>query len=304
MAIKFDPAALNFGSVSSPAPTATVYPLRNRSIGALLVEAGRLSPADAERIMDAQRERGLRFGEAAIELGLLTSEDIGFALERQFSHATLAVGNTAVSPEVIAAFHAGHSTIEALRQLRTQLLLRWIDSQPEHRCLALVGAEAKAGTSFIAANLAVLFAQLGEKTLLIDANLRDPRQHELFRIGNSTGLTTVLSERASLDACKGIDQLPNLSVMPSGPTPPNPQELLSRPAFSRLVLAASQLFDVVLIDSAPWSAGADAQAIAVRAGASVLVTRQDHTPIRSISGIVASLRDCASPLIGSVVNRY
>ena len=306
MSIKFDPAALDYGhsQIHAPAPSATVFPLRNRSIGALLVEAGRLTPADAERILKAQHERGLRFGEAAIELGLLTHEDIGFALERQFSHATLAVGNTTVAPEVIAAFHAGHVTIEALRQLRTQLLLRWIDAQPERRCLAVVAAEPKAGSSFIAANLAVLFAQLGEKTLLIDANFRNPRQHELFRIGNSTGLATVLSERAGLDVGKGIDQLPNLSVMPSGPTPPNPQELLSRPSFSRLVLAASHLFDVVLIDSPPWSAGADAQAIAVRAGATVLVTRQNHTPIRSISNIVASLRDCASPLIGSVVNQY
>ena len=293
-----DSASLNHGT------SGTIIPLRDRSIGALLIDAGRLTSADADRIARAQRERGLRFGEAAIELGLLTHEDIGYALDRQFSHSTLAIGDASIAPEVMAAFQSGHVTVEALRQLRTQLLLRWIDSEPDRRCLAIVGAESGAGTSFIAANLAVLFAQLGEKTLLIDANFRSPRQHELFRMGNASGLATVLSERAGLDVSQPVAHLPNLTVMPSGPTPPNPQELLSRPAFSRLVLGASHAFDIVLIDCPAWDAGADAQAIAVRAGATVLVTRQDHTSIRTINTIVGALRDCASPLIGSVVNRY
>ena len=170
----------------------TIVPLRDRSIGALLIDAGRLRPEDADRILRAQRERGLRFGEAALELGLLTQEDISYALARQYEHAVLPIGDPSVSESVIAAFRPGHFTVEALRQLRTQVLLRWLDSAPDRKSLSIIGAERRVGRSFMASNLAVLFAQLGESTLLIDADLRDPQQHVLFRLRNEIGLATVL----------------------------------------------------------------------------------------------------------------
>ncbi len=285
-------------------PSGTIVPLRDRSIGALLIDAGRLRPEDADRILRTQRERGLRFGEAAIALGLLTDDDIRFALARQYEHAVLPIGDPSIDAEVLAAFRPGHFTVEALRQLRTQLLLRWLDTTPERRSFALIGAEGEVGRSFMAANLAVLFAQLGESTLLIDADLRAPRQHRLFRLPNEVGVATVLSERAGLDVARVIAPLPKLSVLTAGPTPPNPQELLSRPTFERLIDAARQQYDVVLIDTPPWDDGADAQIIAARAGASILVTRQDRTSIRSISAIVTALRECGAHLVGSVVNQY
>lgn len=282
----------------------TIVPLRDRSIGALLVDAGRLRPEDADRILRVQRERGLRFGEAAIQLGLLTDDDIRFALARQYEHAVLPIGDPSIDAEVLAAFRPGHFTVEALRQLRTQLLLRWLDTTPERRSFALIGAEASVGRSFMAANLAVLFAQLGESTLLIDADLRAPRQHRLFKLPNEVGVATVLSERAGLDVARVVAPLPKLSVLTAGPTPPNPQELLSRPAFARMIDAARQQFDVVLIDTPPWDDGADAQIVAARAGASILITRQDRTSIRSIAAIVTALRECGAHLVGSVVNEY
>lgn len=285
-------------------PTGTIVPLRDRSIGALLIDAGRLRPEDADRILRTQRERGLRFGEAALELGLLTQEDIGYALARQYEHAVLPIGDTSIAPEVIAAFRPGHFTVEALRQLRTQVLLRWLDSAPDRKSLAIVGAETGVGRSFMASNLAVLFAQLGENTLLIDADLRDPQQHKLFRLPNEIGLATVLSERAGIEAAQRVPALQKLTVLAAGPTPPNPQELLSRPSFMRMIEAAREQFDVILIDTPPWDYGADAQIVSARSGASILVTRQDRTSIRSIAGIVAALRDCGTHLVGSVVNEY
>lgn len=284
--------------------SSTIIPLRDRSIGALLIDAGRLRPEDADRILRTQRERGLRFGEAGLELGLLTHEDIGFALARQYEHAVLPIGDTSIAPEVIAAFRPGHFTVEALRQVRTQVLLRWLDSAPDRKSLAIVGAEASVGRSFTASNLAVLFAQLGENTLLIDADLRDPQQHKLFRLPNDIGLATVLSERAGLEASQRVMALQKLTVLAAGPTPPNPQELLSRPAFTRMIEAARDHFDVVLIDTPPWDYGADAQIVSARAGASILITRQDRTSIRSIANIVAALRDCGTHLVGSVVNQF
>lgn len=288
---------------SKSLPGGTIVPLRDRSIGALLIDAGRLRPEDADRILRAQRERGLRFGEAGLELGLLTQADIGFALARQYEHAVLPIGDVSISSDVIAAFRPGHFTVEALRQLRTQVLLRWLDTSHERKSLSIVGAEPSVGRSFTASNLAVLFAQLGENTLLIDADLRDPQQHKLFRLPNDVGLATVLSERAGLEVSQQVQALHKLKVLAAGPTPPNPQELLSRPAFTRLLETARDHFDVILIDTPPWDYGADAQIVAARAGASILVTRQDRTSIRSIASIVAALRDCGTHLIGSIVNQ-
>ncbi len=287
-----------------PSSGGTIVPLRDRSIGALLIDAGRLTPEDADRILRVQRERGLRFGEAGLELGLLTHQDIGFALARQYEHAVLPIGDTSIAPEVIAAFRPGHFTVEALRQLRTQVLLRWLDSAPDRKSLALVGPEASVGRSFMSSNLAVLFAQLGENTLLIDADLRDPHQHKLFRLPNDVGLATVLSERAGIEASQQVPALAKLKVLAAGPMPPNPQELLSRPAFSRLLETARAQYDVILIDTPPWDYGADAQIVAARAGASILVTRQNRTSIRSIAGMVTALRECGTHLVGSVVNQY
>jgi Mrp family chromosome partitioning ATPase len=92
-------------------------------------------------------------------------------------------------------------------------------------------------------------------------------------------------------------------VLPAGLDPPNPQELLSRPSFSRLLEAARNQYDVVLIDTPPWSFGADAQIVAARAGACILVARQNGTSIRSVGTIVDALRDGGTHLVGSVVNQ-
>src|SRR5688572_5401270 len=159
-----------------------------RSIGAILLDSGRLSVDDAERILRLQREENLRFGDAAIKLGLLTEADIQFALSRQFDYPYLLRGSSSVSESVIAAYEPFSTQVEALRTLRSQLMLRWFDSSEEHKALAVVSPAPKEGRSFIAANLAVVFSQLGERTLLVDADMRHPTQHLLFGLENKTGL--------------------------------------------------------------------------------------------------------------------
>ena len=275
-----------------------------RSIGAVLIDAGRISHEEADLILRRQRERNVRFGDAAIELGILTDEDIRFALSHQFEHTSLAVGDPAMAPEVVTAFQPNHQTAEAIRHLRTQLLLRWFDGTPTQRCVAIVGAERGTGRSFIAANLAVAFAQMGERTLLIDADLRRPDLHRLFRIDARAGLSTVLSGRADVDVAHPVASFGELSVLPCGPIPPNPQELLSRASFPRLMADASKLFDVVIVDTPSCESGADAQIVAARAGAAVLVARQDHTQIRNLAHFVQSLRSNGTQLLGSVANQF
>ncbi|TMH13144.1 MAG: chain length determinant protein tyrosine kinase EpsG, partial [Betaproteobacteria bacterium] len=178
-------------SVAASAPRA------NRSIGAILMDSGVLSPEDAERILLFQKEHGLRFGEAAIRLGLLSEADIQFALSRQFSYAYLRTmgDKKPLSDELVAAYQPFSPRVEQLRAIRSQLMLRWFDKAEQRQVMTVVGTEPGEGRSYLAANLAVVFSQLGERTLLIDADMRRPRQHELFLLQNKVGLSTVLSGR-------------------------------------------------------------------------------------------------------------
>ena len=281
----------------------------NTSIGALLIDSGRLSADAAERILKLQKESGLRFGEAAIRLGLLTETDIQHALSRQFDYPYLMAGDDSVSKEVVAAFTPFSPTVERLRALRSQLMLRLfdIDAQhpEEHRCLAIVSADQGEGRSWLAANLAVVFSQLGERTLLIDADLRRPRQHKLFHLGNQAGLSAVLSGRADLaEAINRIPSLVGLSVLPAGAVPPNPQELLSRPAFANLLLSVRERFDVVLVDTPPGNRSADAATVASRAGAAVAIGRKHFTSTRHLQALVDSLRQSGAPVVGTVLSEF
>src|SRR6266581_8894411 len=201
-----------------------------RRLGAVLIHAGRLRPQDVEHILQLQRQKGLRFGDAGKEVGLLTQADIEFALARQFDHPYLRRGESKVSEEVVAAYDPFSPQVEALRAVRGQLMLRWLDQEPGGKALAIISAAHKEGRSFIAANLAVVFAQLGARTALIDADLRQPCQHRLFGLDNRAGLSAVLSGRAAVtEALERVAPLPGLSVLPAGTLPPSPQDLLARP---------------------------------------------------------------------------
>ena len=273
-----------------------------RAIGAILIDTGRLTAENAERILRRQKETGQRFGDAALELRLLTDEDIRFALASQFDYPYLPAGDNSLSHEVVAAYRPFSPVVEQLRALRSQLLLRWLDSETKRRTLAIVSPDHSEGRSFIAANLAVVFSQLGERTLLIDADLRSPRQHEIFHLDNTRGLSGLLSGRASNDAIVRIPSLVGLSVLPAGVVPPNPQELLGRPAFVELLSKFSNDFDVVIIDTPATGKFADAQTVAARAGGALLVARQNLSSLPEIAQLSSNLQQSGAMLVGSILN--
>ena len=285
-------------SVASGAPRA------NRSIGAILMDSGALTPENAERILLLQKEQGLRFGDAAIRLGLLTEADIQFALSRQFSYAylrTVGVDKT-LSDELVAAYQPFSPRVEQLRAIRSQLMLRWFDKSEERQVLTVVGTERGEGRSYLAANLAVVFSQLGERTLLVDADLRRPRQHELFMLPNKVGLSTVLSGRARDEAIIRITDLAGLYVLPAGPVPPNPLELLGRLNFDEFLIHVRATFDVVIIDTPALSTGEDAAMIAVRTGAALAVARTGQTRVANFNDTVQGLMHAGVAVVGSVLN--
>jgi receptor protein-tyrosine kinase len=275
------------------------------SMGDILVAAGRLSPQDLQRILESQRRDNLPFGEAAIALRVLTSHDIDFALSKQFNYAYLAEGESSVSASVVAAYKPFSRVGENLRAVRSQLTLRWFNGEPMRKVLAVVSPAKAEGRSFVAANLAVVFAQQGERTLLIDGDLRarpDSGQQALFKLPRSAGLSSILADRAGLDAALAVPGLPGLAVLPAGAMPPNPQELLGRPSFGQLLLAASGEFDVILIDTPAGGDYADAEIIAARAGAALMVARQNQTLLPGAQKLARRLQDGGVALVGTVLN--
>lgn len=294
------------------AETYNVHPLvrdevsreRERSIGAILIDAGRLTAEDAERIVRKQQERGLRFGDAAIALRILRTEDIQFALSRQFDYPYLIPGESSVSREVIAAYEPFGPHVEGLRALRSQLMLRWFTGGPRRKALAIASAQRGEGRSYLAANLAVVFSQLGQRTLLVDADLRNPRQHEIFGLNHNTGLSAFLCGRGDGNFVERIPAFLDLSVLTAGAMPPNPLELLGRAAFANLLESLTDAYDAIIIDTPAAAIGADVQTISARAGGALLVARNNRTALGDIQDLSISLMDSSAMVVGSVLNRY
>ena len=287
--------AVPLAAPSNPAASSS------RSMGVILTDAGRLMPADVDRILGFQSDTGSRFGDAGQALGLMTEDDVLYALSVQFEYPYMP-RDSMLSRELVAAYQPASQAVEDLRALRSQLMLRWFDTGADRKGLAVVSASPGDGRSYVAANLAIVFSQLGERTLLVDADLRRPRQHRLFNLGNHAGLSDMLIGRAGHETVVGIGALRDLSVLPAGAIAPNPQELLGRQRFSSVLQSLGEDFDVIIIDTPAASACADAHTVAVRAGAALLVARQDSSSVPQMAHLTHGLREFGVTLVGSVLN--
>lgn len=276
----------------------------DRSIGAILIDSGKLSLGDAEQIMHLQRAENLRFGDAGIKLGLLTEVDIQRALAHQYDYPYLIKGDGVVSETLVAAYNPFSPQVESLRTLRSQLMLRRFTGEPNRKMLSIVSPARGEGRSYLAANLAVVFSQLGERTLLIDADMRNPCQHELFKLENRRGFSSVLAGRDSLDAVQRVNHFIDLSVLTAGAIPPNPQELLGRPALTHLLHTLNDAFDVILIDTPSSSEFADAHMLASRAGAAMVVARKNISQLELVRQQAESMAQSGIEVVGSVLSEF
>jgi protein-tyrosine kinase len=273
----------------------------SQTIGALLVDAGHLAAENVQRILDYQKKAGLLFGEAGVAMGLLDEEEVQRALALQFGQTYLAP-DSGLGNELIAATDPNSAAVEHLRALRSQLMLRWFENDARQAALAIVSPGSGEGRSYIAANLAVLFSQLGKRTLLIDADLRRPRQHHIFGLPGRIGLSSVLAGRVGWDAVCEIKALPGLWVLPAGAIPPNPQELLARPGFAKLIQALRSSYDVILVDTPAAENCADASTIATRAGAALMLACRDATSVPRVASLADDLRQFGVTIVGAVLN--
>lgn len=190
---------------------------------------------------------------------------------------------------------------EAMRELRSQLILRWF--KEGKTTLAVAGGRSGEGCSVVAANLAIVLAQLGERTLLIDANFRNPRQRELFALQPEAGLTDLLRGRDVYDeALTAVPSLEHLRVLCAGAVPANPQELLSRASFIYVLKTMAEKYRAIVIDTPPALAYADAQIVVARARGCLLVTRRHHTRLADVEEMKGRLEPTGAQLLGAVIN--
>lgn len=295
---------MDLGHLPPPANVDAKLAVRGRSIGAILVDARKLAPSDAEAVLHYARENGTRFGDAAVRLGCVSAADVQHALALQYDYPYLAQQDAGISKEVIAAYAPFSPPVEALRAMRMQLMLRWFDADKPHIALAVVSAARGDGRSYVAANLAVVLSQLGKQTLLVDADLRNPRQHRIFNLEDRVGLSALLSGRGDNGAIHRIPGLVSLSVLPAGAIPPNPQELLGRPGFGTLIKELELRFDAILIDTPAAALGADFQAVSLIAKGSVLVARRNATRTADAQAVSSRIASAGAVVIGAVLNEH
>ena len=275
-----------------------------RPIGDLIRDARNLSAAEVEKVLSYQREHGVRFGEAAVTLGLASPDDVLNALAQQFHYPLASAERRLASPELVTLLQPFSVQAEAIRAVRSQVTMRLSKPEAPRQALAIISPSTGDGKTYFAANLAVALAQLGGRTLIVDADLRGPRQHEVFKVSNTAGLSSLLSGRSETQVIQHVEGVAGLFVLPCGPIPPNPLELIERPAFGLLVRELASKFDHVVIDTAAASLGADACVVAAKCGAALVLTRKNENKVAALQDLVASMAGSTVQLLGAVVNEF
>jgi polysaccharide biosynthesis transport protein len=205
--------------------------------------------------------------------------------------------------ELVAQHLPKSQMSEAFRALRTALLL----SQPDHppQVILVTSALPREGKTTAAANLAVTLAQLGDKTVLVDADLRKPGVGRLLNLGTGkyAGLSSYLAGVSTLDLVTvPHPAIPNLAAIPTGPLPPNPADLLSSHKLADAIAELRTKFKFVVIDSPPIMAATDAVILSVQADGVLLVVRSGETPKEAFTRTRDLLVSVKSRLLGVVLN--
>lgn len=207
--------------------------------------------------------------------------------------------NTPMSEDIVTHLDPRSPASEAFRVLRTNLQFSSVDR--ELKSVLITSAGPGEGKSVVASNLAVAFAQSGKKTVLVDIDLRRPTVHERFGVANregvSTGIVNGLTEDILVES-----EIPNLWLLPSGPTPPNPAELLGSQSMKRLVTQLTEWADMVVFDAPPVIAVTDSCVVAPLVDGVVLVVKLGQADRNMTLRAKQLLANVKANIIGAVVS--
>ncbi len=296
-----------------------------------LIAQCRLNPEAVERIGESMRGSGMSFDEAAVHIGLVTEREaeeagawtratlasreasvIEQALRRQAGGigpgtgtrqlSTSFAGVGRPSPELAFMHNAQHPYGERIRALRTELLLLK-ETDRQAGCFAVLSPCSGEGRSHLAAELAISFSQLNRRTLLVDADLRNPSQHLLFGIEPQWGLAQALTFGQPSQVF-GVQGLPFLSLIPAMPPAPNPSELLSAGGLKQLIRRWRFSYDFIILDTPPMSRYPDALNVAAICHNVMLVGRARFTPYRDMRSALRRLGNTQSRVLGAVMGNF
>lgn len=189
---------------------------------------------------------------------------------------------------------------ESYVKLRTNIELSAIDSPIQ--IIMFTSSNPGEGKSTTASNLAVVYAQADKKVLLVDADLRKPTVHHFFTVSNRGGLTSVLTGQQSLAAAVKDTSIDNLQILTSGPIPPNPSELLSSKKMANLLVELREKYDIIIVDTPPVLAVADAQIVSTLCDGTVLVLNAGRVKRELAAKAKANLEHAKARILGVVLN--
>jgi protein-tyrosine kinase len=282
-----------------------------------------LSEDQLEAVSSLMQRSSLNFVEAAQHLGFVTQEQVAETLVASQSDSTanpsfiesairkiasnrqviLAQGEyVKAGPQLILAHDPDNPRSEKIRALRTEILLL-SEAAAGATTLAIVSSGPVEGRSQLAAELAISFSQLGRRTLLVDADMRQPKQQLLFGSSNDMGLSEAISHNTK-PWLHAVDGLPHLSLLTSGTIPQNPLDLLSDGRFAKLLQDFRRSYEFVVLDTPPIRQYADGLAIATLAGKALVLSRGQHSSFQETRELMRRLATTQSQILGAVINHF
>ncbi|MGB9868285.1 MAG: CpsD/CapB family tyrosine-protein kinase [Bacillota bacterium] len=210
------------------------------------------------------------------------------------------VSTNGMSPLLVTYHHPKSPVSEAFRTLRTSLHFTSPGSQL--RLLAVTSAGPEEGKSTVAANLAIALAQAGNRVLIVDSDLRKPVQHKLFQVPASPGVTNVLVDGLPVEKATVDLSIEGLSLLPSGPIPPNPSELLGSGPMENLLKECTTRFAYVLLDTPPVLSVADTMVVCSRLDGVILVVRAGVTRTDMVREAKEMIEQARGKIVGVVLN--
>ena len=203
--------------------------------------------------------------------------------------------------ELINHFYPKLSISEDYKTIRTSILLSFAENHP--KTIVFTSASPKEGKTATVANMAVAFAELEEKVLVVDSDLRKPRLHKIFNVRNTDGLSGVLTGKITLEEALHRTSIPNIWILPSGLIPPNPAELLNSKKMKETLETLKEMFDIVLLDTTPVLAVIDAVILSSLVDSTILVIQAGTTAHKPLSSAVHDLERGKAKVMGVLFNQ-
>ncbi|MEQ9079386.1 MAG: polysaccharide biosynthesis tyrosine autokinase [Sandaracinaceae bacterium] len=204
------------------------------------------------------------------------------------------------SRDLFVHTHPMSAAAECCRTIRTNLT--FMSADDPIRAMVITSASPREGKTTVTTNIAISLAQSGKRVLMVDTDLRRPRIHRAFGISGARGVTSVIVGDEKLEDLVAPTDIPNLDILPCGPIPPNPSELLHSHKFRDLVSDALASYDRVIFDSPPLGAVTDAAVLAPQLDAALIVVKAQSTTRDALSSALRQLRDVGANVVGGVLN--